>query len=268
MFLQPQNSLALTLYTITGFSRLGKKPQKDGAQPILHRYLNSDMYMNAWRRVQLFHFPIHARYKTPSASQAHAASNTGESGIPRNHRAFPPAWLGSVFCLPQIPSAASQSHDLLLGSALTLWPQHLWPVAAFLGKALTNTSGSSHFPPSCPCSLRDFFFSTLMLIMNFFQSQSHITNYPTHNQPVQYFSLATKACYLYPQHKAFYLQSLPLFLLEIRLKGLETGTGAAFVALQWGALVYTVLSYGGCGGWTGGVWTAQITTAQQPQGSS
>lgn len=138
-----------------------KKPQKDGVQPILYRYLNTDMYMNAWRRVKLLHFPAHARYKIPNASQAHAASNTGESGIPRNHRAFPPAWLGSVFCLPQIPSESSQSHDLLQGllvSALTQWPRHLWPLAALLGKASTNTSGSSHFPPNSPRSFRIFFF--------------------------------------------------------------------------------------------------------------
>lgn len=37
--------------------KVGKKPQKDGVQPILHRYLNRDMYMNAWRQVKLFHFP-------------------------------------------------------------------------------------------------------------------------------------------------------------------------------------------------------------------
>lgn len=141
--------------------KAGKKPQKDGVQPILYRYLNTDMYMNAWRRVKLLHFATHARYKIPNASQAHAASNMGDRLVfPRNHRAFPSAWLGCMFCLPQIPSAASQSHDLLqglLGSALTQWPRHLWPMAALLGKALTNTSGSSHFPLNCPRSFRVFF---------------------------------------------------------------------------------------------------------------
>lgn len=42
-----------------------------------------------------------------------------------------------------------------------------------------------------------------------------------------------------------YLQSLMLFLLEIRLKSLEAG--AAFVVLQWGALVYPAVSYQGLG---------------------
>lgn len=70
----------------------------------------------------------------------------------------------------------------------------------------------------------------------------------------------------------FYLQSLTLFLVEIKTKKhrnrSRSSRGTAFVVLQWGALVYTALSYQGHGGWTGGVWTAQITTAQQPQGSS
>lgn len=48
----------------------------------------------------------------------------------------------------------------------------------------------------------------------------------------------------------------------------RSSRGAAFVVLQWGAPVYTVLSYQGPGGCTGGVWTAQIKIPQQPQGSS
>lgn len=205
--------------------KVGKKPQEDGVQPILHRFLNRDKYMNAWRRVKLLHFPLHARYKTPNVRQAHAASNTGDSLLfPRNHRAFPPAWLGSMFCLPQIPSAASQSHDLLqglLGSALTQWSQHLWLVAALLGKALTNTSGSSHFPPNCSRSSIGLF-STLMLIMNFFQCQSHIMSYPI---------LIINLCGVFHwlQLKAItsthgtilFAITHAVFLLEIRLKSLE-----------------------------------------------
>lgn len=104
-----------------------------------------------------------------------------------------------------------------------------------------------------------------MLMMNFFSIPIPHHELPhSYNQFVQYFPLVTKACYLDTRHRPFYLQSLTLFLLEISQKSLETGTGAAFVVLQWGALVYTVLSYR----WTGGVWTAQIKTAQQPQGSS
>lgn len=185
--------------------KVGKKPQKDGVQPILHRFLNRDKYMNAWRRVKLLHFPLHARYKTPNVRQAHAASNTGDSLLfPRNHRAFPPAWLGSMFCLPQIPSAASQPHDLLqglLGSALTQWSQHLWLVAALLGKALTNTSGSSHFPPYCPCSSIGLF-STLMLIINVFSMPIPHHELPySYNQFVWCFPLVTtKGRYLYTRH--------------------------------------------------------------------
>lgn len=126
----------------------------------------------------------HARYKIPNASQAHAASNAGDSLVfPRNYRAFPPAWLDCMFCLPQIPFAASQSHDLLqglLGSALTQWPQHLWPMAALLGKPLKNTSGFSHFPPNCPCSFSFVLFSHLDTYYDFFfQCQSHVMSYPT-----------------------------------------------------------------------------------------
>lgn len=161
--------------------------------------------MNAWRRVKLLHFPVHARYKIPNVSQAHAASNTGDSLVfPRNHRAFPPAWLGSMFCLPQIPSAASQCHDLLqglLGSALTQWPRHLWLAAALLGKALTNTSGSSHFLPNSPCLFRGLF-STLMLIMNFYLMPIPHHELPySYNQFVQCFQLVTtKDHYLYTWH--------------------------------------------------------------------
>lgn len=190
------------------------------------------MYMNAWRRVKLLHFAAHARYKIPNASQAHAASNMGDRLVfPRNHRAFPSAWLGCMFCLPQIPSAASQSHDLLqglLGSALTQWPWHLWPVAALLGKALTNTSGSSHFPPNCPRSFRVFFFQVDAYYKLFSIPISHHELPHSYNHFVQCFPLVmTKAHYLHTQHRPFYLQSLTLFLLEIRLKSLETATGAA-----------------------------------------
>lgn len=187
--------------------KVGKKPQKDGVQPILHRYPNRDKYMNAWRRVKLLHFPVHARYKIPNVSQAHTASNTGDSLVfPRNHRAFPPAWLGCMFCLPQIPSAASQSHDLLqglLGSALTQWPQRLWLVAALLGKALTNTSGSSHFPPNCPCSFSCFFFFHLDVFFKFFSMPIPHHELPySHNQRVRCFPpVTTKARYLYTRHR-------------------------------------------------------------------
>lgn len=71
----------------------------------------------------------------------------------------------------------------------------IWLVAALLGKALTNTSGSSHFPSNCPCSFR-VFFSTLMLIMNFFQCQSY-----SYNQFVWCFPLVTtKVHYFYTWH--------------------------------------------------------------------
>lgn len=158
------------------------------------------MYMNASRQVKLLHFPVHARYKIPNASQAHAASNTGDSlAFPRNHRASPPAWLACVFCLPQIPSAASQSHYLpqgLLGSALTQWPQHLWPVAAVLGKALKNTSGSSHFLPNCPCSFRVLFFPHLDPYYGFFSIPIPHHELPySYNQFVQYFPLVMTKAY-------------------------------------------------------------------------
>lgn len=87
--------------------KVGKNPQKDGVQPILQRCLTRDLYMNAWRRVKLLHFPVHARYKIPNVSQAHAASSTGDSLLfPRNHRAFPPAWPGS-YVLPSTNSLCS-----------------------------------------------------------------------------------------------------------------------------------------------------------------
>lgn len=102
----PEFTDSYTFYNHSIF-KVGKKPQKDGIQPILYRCLSRDMYMNAWRQVKLLHFPVLARYKIPNASQAHAASSTGDSLVfPRNHRAFPPAWLG-CYVLPSTNSLCS-----------------------------------------------------------------------------------------------------------------------------------------------------------------
>lgn len=159
--------------------------------------------------------------------------------------------LAVMFCLPQIPSAASQSHDLLQGL--------LGSVAALLGKAQTNTfssllplsvarSGSFHFPPNCPCSFSFVFFPPWCLLWNFFQCQSHIMCYPT-----LIINLYSIFHWLWLKPITF-IHSTILFAITHTVSSRNqtkklrnsnrSSRGAAFVVLQWGALVYTVLLSG------------------------
>lgn len=245
-----------------------------GVQPILHRCLNRDMYMNAWGRVQLLHFPALARYKIPNASQAQAASSTGDRLVfPRNHRAFPPAWLG-CHVLPSTNSLCSfpmpwfaPGTPGLSGCPSRKGTNKYCPssFASLCGKWLFS------LPSQLPMLLQSLVFFTLMIIMNFFNAN------PTSWVTPLIINLYSIFHWLWLKpitstHSTTLFPITPIVSSRNQTKKLRnrnrSSRGAAFVVLQWGARVYTALSYQGHGGCTEGVWTAQITTAQQPQGSS
>lgn len=96
--------------------------------------------------------------------------------------------LALLFCLPQTPSAASQSHYLLqgfLGSVVTA----PWASGCPSRKGITNISGSFYFSPNCPCSFRVGFFHLVAYYEFFSMPIPHHESPHSYNQSVQYFPL-------------------------------------------------------------------------------
>lgn len=140
----------------------------------------------------------HARYKIPNASQAHAASNTGDSLVfPETTGHFLLLGLAVGFAFHKFPLQLSNPMICsrgLLGSA---------PLAGGCPsrKGTTNTSGSSHFPPTVHTH-SGIFFPHLDAYYEFFSMPTpHHELSCSYNQFAQYFPLVmTKARYLYTWH--------------------------------------------------------------------